>query len=141
PLRRHRSQTQQGPSRRERSHRSSARLNMVGQFISHYRILEQIGWGGMGVVYRARDTRLDRDVALKFLPPELLRNPLALERFQREARAASSLNHPNICTIYEVDNAEGQPLLAMELLEGRTLRERLADRPPLKFPEVLDLAI
>jgi serine/threonine protein kinase len=114
---------------------------MVGQFISHYRILEQIGSGGMGVVYRARDTRLDRDVALKFLPPELLRNPLALERFQREARAASSLNHPNICTIYEVDNAEGQPLLAMELLEGRTLRERLADRPSLKFPEVLDLAI
>ena len=102
---------------------------MVGQVISHYRVLEQIGSGGMGVVYRAHDTRLDRDVALKFLPPELLRNPLALERFQREARAASSLNHPNICTIYEIDDADGQPLLAMELLEGQTLRERLADRP------------
>ena len=114
---------------------------MVGQVISHYRVLEQIGSGGMGVVYRAHDTRLGRDVALKFLPPELSRNHLALERFKREARAASSLNHPNICTIYEIDDADGQPLLAMELLEGETLRERLTDRHPLRFAEVLDLAI
>jgi len=114
---------------------------MVGQVISHYRVLEQIGSGGMGVVYRAHDTKLGREVALKFIPPELARDHLALERFQREARAASSLNHPNICTIYEIDDADGQPLLAMELLEGQTLRERLADRQPLKFAEVLDLAI
>ena len=114
---------------------------MVGQVISHYRVLDQIGSGGMGVVYRAHDTRLGREVALKFLPPELWGNHLALERFQREARAASALNHPNICTIYEIDNADGQPLLAMELLEGQTLRERLEGRQPLRFPEVLDLAI
>ncbi|MGE0460564.1 MAG: protein kinase [Vicinamibacterales bacterium] len=114
---------------------------MVGQVISHYRVIEQIGSGGMGVVYRAHDTKLGRDVALKFLPPDLARNHLALERFQREARAASALNHPNICTIYEIDDADGQPLLAMELLEGQTLQERLADRQPLKFSEVLDLAI
>ena len=114
---------------------------MVGQVISHYRVLDQIGSGGMGVVYRAHDTRLGREVALKFLPPDLWGNHLALERFQREARAASALNHPNICTIYEIDNADGQPLLAMELLEGQTLRERLEGRQPLRFPEVLDLAI
>ena len=114
---------------------------MVGQVISHYRVLEQIGSGGMGVVYRAHDTRLDRDVALKFLPPAVSQDPLALERFKREARAASSLNHPNICTIYDIDDVDGQPLMAMELLEGQTLRERLESRPPLKFPEVLDLAL
>ena len=114
---------------------------MVGQVISHYRVLEQIGSGGMGVVYRAHDTRLGRDVALKFLPPAVSQDPLALERFKREARAASSLNHPNICTIHEIDDVDGQPLMAMELLEGQTLRERLEGRQPLKFPEVLDLAL
>ena len=114
---------------------------MVGQVISHYRVLEQIGSGGMGVVYRAHDTKLGRDVALKFLPPAVSQDPLALERFKREARAASSLNHPNICTIYEIDDVDGQPLMAMELLEGQTLRERLEGRQPLKFPEVLDLAL
>ena len=114
---------------------------MVGQVISHYRVIAQIGSGGMGVVYRAHDTRLDRDVALKFLPPQVSQNSFALERFQREARAASALNHPNICTIYEIDDVDGQRLLAMELLEGQTLRERLEGRQPLGFSEVLDLAI